>query len=62
MVIVEKVSRASRISWREWLKKNHRRKKEIWLVFPKKHTGRRTVSYEEAVEEAICFGWIDSIV
>jgi uncharacterized protein YdeI (YjbR/CyaY-like superfamily) len=62
MDVTAKVSPASRTSWREWLKKNHRRKREIWLVFPKKHTGRRSVSYEEAVEEAICFGWIDSIV
>jgi uncharacterized protein YdeI (YjbR/CyaY-like superfamily) len=62
MNVTEKVSRRTRASWREWLRKNHRSKKEIWLVFPRKRTGKPTVSYEEAVEEAICFGWIDSIV
>jgi uncharacterized protein YdeI (YjbR/CyaY-like superfamily) len=62
MDIKEKVSRTTRASWREWLRKNHRQKREIGLVFPKIRTGRPSVSYEEAVEEAICFGWIDSIV
>ncbi len=62
MNITEKLSRRTRVSWREWLKKNHRKKKEVWLIFPKKRTGRRAVSYDDAVEEAICFGWIDSIV
>jgi uncharacterized protein YdeI (YjbR/CyaY-like superfamily) len=62
MNVTEKLSRRTRASWREWLKKNHRKKKEIWLIFPRKHMGKPTVSYEEAVEEAICFGWIDSIV
>jgi uncharacterized protein YdeI (YjbR/CyaY-like superfamily) len=48
--------------WREWLATHHDREREIWLVFWKVHTGRRRVTYEEAVEEALCFGWIDSIV
>jgi uncharacterized protein YdeI (YjbR/CyaY-like superfamily) len=51
-----------RKSWRAWLAKNHLSQKEIWLVFPKKHTGKESVSYEESVEEALCYGWIDSIV
>ncbi len=41
---------------------NHTQKKEIWLVYCKKHTGTNPVSYENAVEEAICFGWIDGQV
>jgi uncharacterized protein YdeI (YjbR/CyaY-like superfamily) len=48
--------------WRSWLEKYHESKTEIWLVFYKKHTGRPRISYEDAVEEALCFGWIDSIV
>ncbi len=48
--------------WRKWLKKNHKQQKEIWLVYYKKHTGKPSVSYNDAVEEAICFGWIDSTV
>ena len=51
-----------RKTWRAWFSKNHARQKEIWLVFYKKHTGKPTISYEDAVQEALCFGWIDSIV
>jgi uncharacterized protein YdeI (YjbR/CyaY-like superfamily) len=48
-----------RRTWRAWLRKNGRRTSEIWLVFYKKHTGERCVSYDAAVEEALCWGWID---
>jgi uncharacterized protein YdeI (YjbR/CyaY-like superfamily) len=51
-----------REKWRTWLGKNHHKVKEIWLIYYKKHTGKPRVSYEAAVEEAICFGWIDSTV
>ena len=49
-------------AWRSWLAKNARRETEIWLVFYKKGSGRPSVSYDEAVEEALCFGWIDGKV
>ena len=49
-------------AWRAWLERNHDREKEVWLVFYKAHTGKPRVPYEDAVEEALCFGWIDSIV
>jgi uncharacterized protein YdeI (YjbR/CyaY-like superfamily) len=52
----------SRAEWRYWLFQNHRRSQEIWLLFYKKRTGKKTLDYEDAVEEALCFGWIDSIV
>jgi len=52
----------NRKDWRLWLKENHEREKVIWLVYFKKHTGKPRVPYDDAVEEAICFGWIDSIV
>ncbi|UCC11496.1 MAG: YdeI/OmpD-associated family protein [candidate division WOR-3 bacterium] len=52
----------SRAAWRAWLNKNHKKKKEVWLVYYKKHTRKPTVAYNDAVEEALCFGWIDSIV
>ena len=58
----EKLYAASRDEWREWLEKNHKTKKEVWLIYYKKHTGKPRVPYEDAVEEAICFGWIDSTV
>jgi uncharacterized protein YdeI (YjbR/CyaY-like superfamily) len=51
-----------RRAWRAWLKKHHHSMPEIWLIFYKKHTGKASVSYDEAVEEAICFGWVDSRV
>ncbi|MBI2621863.1 MAG: hypothetical protein HYW63_04455 [Candidatus Levybacteria bacterium] len=50
----------SRKQWREWLEKNHDKEKEIWLVYYRKTSGKPTVSYDESVEEALCFGWIDS--
>lgn len=52
----------TREEWREWLLKNHASESEVWLVYNKKHTGKARIPYEDAVEEAICFGWIDSIV
>lgn len=50
-----------RSEWRRWLAKNFKRSEEIWLVFYKKASGKRTVTYEHAVEEALCFGWIDGM-
>jgi uncharacterized protein YdeI (YjbR/CyaY-like superfamily) len=51
----------SRAEWREWLEKNHATCKEVWLVHFRTATGKRAMPIEEAVEEALCFGWIDSI-
>ena len=51
----------NRNEWREWLQTNHNNKSEIWLVYYKKHTGKPTISYNDSVEEAICYGWIDGI-
>ncbi|MFH1681606.1 MAG: YdeI/OmpD-associated family protein [Candidatus Eisenbacteria bacterium] len=59
---IETLEVKSRREWRRWLNKHHDSTPEIWLVFYKRHTGRTSVSYNEAVEEAICFGWIDSLV
>jgi len=47
--------------WRAWLKKHYKTEKEIWLVYYKKATGKPRIEYNDAVEEALCFGWIDSI-
>jgi uncharacterized protein YdeI (YjbR/CyaY-like superfamily) len=49
-----------RSEWRAWLRRHYKTRKEIWLVFHKKHTGRPRVAYNDAVEEALAFGWIDS--
>jgi uncharacterized protein YdeI (YjbR/CyaY-like superfamily) len=51
-----------RRKWRAWLAENFEKEKEVWLVFPKKESGEKSLSYNDAVEEALCFGWIDSTV
>jgi uncharacterized protein YdeI (YjbR/CyaY-like superfamily) len=53
---------SDREEWRSWLEKNGDKESVIWLIFYKKHSGKRSVLYPEAVEEALCFGWIDSIL
>lgn len=53
---------SERKRWRSWLQENYKSKDETWLVYAKKHTGEPRISYNDAVEEALCFGWIDSIV
>jgi uncharacterized protein YdeI (YjbR/CyaY-like superfamily) len=51
-----------RAKWRAWLAKHYEKEPEIWLISYKKHTGKSSVPYNDAVEEALCYGWIDSIV
>lgn len=51
-----------RKAWRAWLAENHAKEKETWLIYPKKASGKPRIPYNDAVEEALCFGWIDSIV
>ena len=59
---MEKRSFKDRDEWRAWLAENHQSADEIWLVYYKVHTKTPSVRYAEAVEEALCFGWIDSLV
>ncbi|MGH9728964.1 MAG: YdeI/OmpD-associated family protein [Candidatus Acidiferrales bacterium] len=49
----------NRRQWRAWLEKNHGERREIWLIYYKKGSGKTRIPYEDAVEEALCFGWID---
>lgn len=49
-------------AWRRWLERNGESSAAVWLVYPKRVQGKRDLSYDEAVEEALCFGWIDSTV
>jgi uncharacterized protein YdeI (YjbR/CyaY-like superfamily) len=51
---------STRTQWRGWLEDNYSKKDEIWFVFYRKETGRASLPYNVAVEEALCFGWIDS--
>ncbi|MGC9444121.1 MAG: YdeI/OmpD-associated family protein [Candidatus Methanospirareceae archaeon] len=52
----------NRNDWRAWLEEHFDTEKEIWLIYPKKSSGKPRISYNDAVEEALCFGWIDSTV
>jgi uncharacterized protein YdeI (YjbR/CyaY-like superfamily) len=52
----------NRDAWRDWLMKNHLSVNEIWIIYFKKHTGKESIIYREALEEALCFGWIDGRV
>lgn len=57
---LRRVRPKSRKAWRDWLEKNHATSRGVWLVYAKKHTGLPSLTYSDAVEEALCFGWIDS--
>jgi uncharacterized protein YdeI (YjbR/CyaY-like superfamily) len=57
---IETICPESRQQWRQWLHENHDRKRSIWLIYHKKTSSIPTVSWSEAVDEALCFGWIDS--
>ena len=56
----ERVELDDRADWRAWLEANHERPAGVWLVTWKKSAGRPRVDYDAAVEEALCFGWVDS--
>jgi uncharacterized protein YdeI (YjbR/CyaY-like superfamily) len=57
---LEHVELAERSSWRQWLKANHNSSPGAWIVTYKKSSGKRALTYDDIVEEALCFGWIDS--
>jgi uncharacterized protein YdeI (YjbR/CyaY-like superfamily) len=48
--------------WRDWLTEHHASGSEIWLIFHKRHTGVASIKYKDALDEALCFGWVDSLV
>jgi uncharacterized protein YdeI (YjbR/CyaY-like superfamily) len=52
----------SRGEWRAWLAKNHSRAQELWLIFYNKRSAKPSISHQEAVEEALCYGWIDGLL
>lgn len=51
----------SQAEWRQWLEENHRNVNAVWLLFYKKDSGKKTFGYAEALEEALCYGWIDGV-
>jgi len=48
--------------WRDWLTEHHASESEVWLIFHKRHTGVASIDYKDALDEALCFGWVDSLV
>lgn len=59
---METIEVASSLEWRSWLRENHLEKQEVWLVFRKKKSAEPSISYSEALDEALAYGWIDSLV
>jgi uncharacterized protein YdeI (YjbR/CyaY-like superfamily) len=49
-------------AWRAWLERHHAGVTDVWLIFHKVHTGRPCIAYEDAIEDALCYGWVDSLV
>jgi len=62
MKLADELHVTNRDDWREWLRKNYATEKEVWLIYYKKHTGKPSIPYDDSVEEALCFGWIDNII
>jgi len=60
MQVGKTVYAKNRREWRAWLAKHHTTAPEIWLIYYKKHSGKPRVAYNDAVDEALCYGWIDS--
>jgi uncharacterized protein YdeI (YjbR/CyaY-like superfamily) len=57
---IKTIYAATRQAWREWLEKNHQSEKSVWLIIFKKESNTPSIYYPEAVDEALCFGWVDS--
>jgi uncharacterized protein YdeI (YjbR/CyaY-like superfamily) len=62
MQAIDSIYLPTREQWREWLQEYHQTETVIWLEYYKKHTGKPSIPYNDAVEEALCFGWIDSTI
>jgi len=60
MKITKTFYASDRKAWRDWLKKHSKTEKEVWLIYYRKGSGKDRIAYNDAVEEALCFGWIDS--
>ena len=59
---MKRVDIQTRAAWREWLAANHSSESGVWLVYHKKHAGVESVEYGASVEEALCYGWVDSLI
>lgn len=61
MKLGETLYAKNRREWRAWLSRHHKTAPEIWLIYYKKSSGKPRIPYNHAVEEALCYGWIDSL-
>jgi uncharacterized protein YdeI (YjbR/CyaY-like superfamily) len=59
---IDELEVGTRRAWRRWLERHHASSPGVWLVFQKGHTGVASIPYDDAVREALCFGWIDSLI
>ena len=62
MKITKSFTPSNLADWRKWLEQHHDREQEVWLIYLKAVRGKTNIDYESSVEEALCFGWIDSII
>jgi uncharacterized protein YdeI (YjbR/CyaY-like superfamily) len=62
MKMTQTLTASDRASWREWLDEHGASESEIWLVYYKAGMAKPTISYEDSLEEALCFGWVDSLI
>ncbi|HVM71379.1 MAG TPA: hypothetical protein VMT91_06440, partial [Anaerolineales bacterium] len=62
MKITQTFSAPDRATWRNWLAEHGASEREVWLVYYKAGTGLPTISYQDSLEEALCYGWVDSII
>ncbi len=62
MKITQTFSAPDRVKWREWLTEHAGTESEVWLVYQKAGTGIPSISYSDSLEEALCFGWVDSLI
>jgi uncharacterized protein YdeI (YjbR/CyaY-like superfamily) len=62
MKITHSFTAPDRVTWRDWLAQHGTIETEVWLVYFKAGTGKPTISYEDSLEEALCFGWVDSLI
>jgi uncharacterized protein YdeI (YjbR/CyaY-like superfamily) len=62
MVELDTLDIRTRKQWRTWLRKNHKSSPGVWVMYHKEHTGVPSIPYEDLVREALCFGWIDSLI
>ncbi len=62
MELTKKYFAPDRATWRLWLEQHHASESEVWLIYTKAQSQLPSIGYEESVEEALCFGWVDSLI